>query len=74
MPFGWGGYDNSVSHNISGSHVQSYDKKTKNRWALYAKANGQWIIFQGVTRTNLKTGNPESFVCEVKSGSGFVRH
>jgi hypothetical protein len=74
MPFGWGDYDNSVSHNISGSHVQSYDKNFRNRWALYTKGNGQWKIFQAVTRTNITTGAPESFVCEVKSGSGLVRH
>lgn len=74
LPFGWGGYDSSVSHNIQGSRVNSYDKKSKNRWALYTKPNGQWKLFQGVTRTNLNGGSTSSFVCEVKSGSGLVRH
>ena len=74
LSFGWGDYDTNVSHNISGSQVNSYDKKAKNRWALYTKPNGQWIIFQGVIRTNLSDGRSESFVCEVKSGSNLVRH
>jgi len=72
--FGWGEYDESVSHNISGSDVDSYDKKAKNRRALYTSKNGAWKIFQGITRQNLNTKKTEHFVCEVKSGSKFTRH
>lgn len=74
LPYGWGDYDSSTSHNISGSQVSSYDKKSKNRWALFTEPNGQWKLFQGVIRTSLSNGNTESFVCEVKAGRGVVRH
>lgn len=74
LPFGWGEFDDSISHNISGSQVDSYDKKARNRWVLYTKESGQWKIFQGVIRINLKTNIEQSFVCEVKSGSKLIRH
>ncbi|EJO2026797.1 hypothetical protein NRC85_005031 [Vibrio parahaemolyticus] len=74
LPFGWGDYSSNVSHNISGSDVSSYDVKAKNQWALFTKKNGQWVVYQGVVRTNLSDRKTESFVCQVKSGNNLVRH
>ncbi|MCZ4374311.1 hypothetical protein [Vibrio diazotrophicus] len=74
LPFGWGEYSSNVSHSISGSDVNSYDIKAKNQWALFTKINGQWVVYQGVTRTHLRDGKTESFVCQVKSGNNLVRH
>ena len=74
LPFSWGEFDSSVSHNISGSSVNTYEMKSKNQWALYTKEDGSWKIFQAIERTNKNSKEVESFVCEVKSGSKFQRH
>ena len=74
LPFGWGEYEENVSHNIAGSHVSSYSKKARMRWALYTKKDGRWKLFQAVSRTDMGTGKTKSFLCEVKSGSDIQRH
>ncbi|KJY74754.1 hypothetical protein [Vibrio nigripulchritudo] len=74
LPFGWGEHSSNVSHSISGSNVNSYDIKAKNQWALFTKKNGQWVVYQGVVRTNLGDGKTGAFVCQVKSGNNLVRH
>ena len=69
LKFGWGEFNESTTHNISGSNVETYAVKSRNQWALYVAGDGRWKLFQGVARINLRTRSEGRYVCTVKSGS-----
>jgi len=68
MPFGFGGYDSTTSHNIRGGSVDTFKVEQRNRWVLYARDDGDWKLVQAVKRTDQSTGNTKHYICEVKSG------